>query len=75
MSGAKQRLFLSIYEHLFVLTESRISLWSPRDNFTKCANRKLDWQSKTEVNTINLESVKELYEVEATHPPLVVIGL
>jgi hypothetical protein len=42
----------------------------PRENITMCANRKLDWQSKTEVNTINLESVKELYEVEATHPPL-----
>jgi hypothetical protein len=59
------------YEHLFVLDGVKDLFVVPRDNFTKCANRKLDWQSKTEVNTINMESVKELYEVEATHPPLV----
>ena len=43
----------------------------PRDNIARCAKRKLDWQSSDDVNRMNMEAVRELYDVEEAHPPLV----
>ncbi|MGB2678037.1 MAG: hypothetical protein WAN12_13220 [Candidatus Acidiferrum sp.] len=61
------------YEHVFELKlESVKDLFViPRTNFTKCANRKLDWQSEKDVNTMNMEAVRQLYDIEESHPPLV----
>lgn len=43
----------------------------PRENVVTCAARKLDWQSSEVVNRMNMDAVKELYDVEEKHPPLV----
>jgi hypothetical protein len=43
----------------------------PRDNVARCANRKVDWQKSEDVNRVNMEAVKDLYEVEEAHQPLV----
>jgi hypothetical protein len=59
------------YEKLFELEVVKDLIVVPRDNFTLCANRKLDWQGNNDVNTMNLGAVRELYEIEKTHPPLV----
>ncbi len=59
------------YEHIFEIHGVQDLFVIPRDNFAKCANRKLDWQTKKDVNTMNMEAVQELYDVEEKHPPLV----
>jgi len=61
----------TFYKELFKLEAVKDLFVIPPGNFTICANRKLDWQTAKDVNTMNLEAVKELYEVEETHPPLV----
>ena len=61
----------AFYKKLFELEAVKDLFVIPRGNFTKCANLNLDWQSEMDVNTMNLEAVKELYEVEEIHPPLV----
>jgi hypothetical protein len=59
------------YKYLFALEGVKDLFVIPRENFATCANRKLDWQTKKDVNTMNMESVQELYDVEEKHPPLV----
>lgn len=59
------------YRRFFELDQVKDLFVIPRDNVAKCASRKLDWQTREEVNRMNMEAVKELYEVEQAHPPLV----
>lgn len=59
------------YKWLFDLDQVKDLFLIPRDKFPKGANLKLDWQTSKEVNTMNMETAKELYEVEESHPPLV----
>lgn len=59
------------YEHVCKLDSVKDLFVIPRDKFTDCANRKLDWQSEPEANTIQMEAAKELYAVEEANPPLV----
>lgn len=59
------------YRRFFELDQVKDLFVIPRGNVAKCASRKLDWQTREEVNRMNMEAVKELYEVEQAHPPLV----
>lgn len=61
----------SFYKKIFEMDSISDLFMIPRENFTKCASLKLDWQSKADLNTMTVEAAKELYEVEQTHPPLV----
>lgn len=61
----------TFYEHVFELDSVKDLFVVPRDNFTTCAQRKIDWQSDKDVNTMNMAAVKELYAIEESHPPLV----
>jgi hypothetical protein len=59
------------YRRFFELDQVKDLFVIPRDNIARCAKRKLDWQSSDDVNRMNMEAVKELYDVEEAHPPLV----
>jgi hypothetical protein len=59
------------YKNLFALDSVKDLFVIPHHSFTACANRNLDWQTKEDLNTMNMESVQELYDVEEKHPPLV----
>jgi hypothetical protein len=61
----------TFYMRLFKVKDVRDVFMIPRDNFIKCAELNLDWQSKADANKITLEAMKELYDVEESHPPLV----
>jgi hypothetical protein len=59
------------YEYLFALEKVGDLFVIPPDNFALCANRELDWQPENDVNTMNMASVQELYDVEEKYPPQV----
>jgi hypothetical protein len=59
------------YKNFFTLEEVKDLFVVSPEKIAACAKRKLDWQSKNEVNTMNMEAVHELYEIEEKHPPLV----
>lgn len=59
------------YEKFFELGQVKDLFVIPRDNLVKCAARKLDWQGSEVINRMNMDAVKEIYEVEEKHPPLV----
>lgn len=59
------------YEHIFDLKGVTDLFIIPPENYMLCANRKLDWQPQEGVNTMNMQAVEELYDVEEKHPPLV----
>lgn len=61
----------TFYERQFALEKVKDLFVIERDNFNACAELKLDWQSKQNANTINMEAAQELYDVEEKHPPLV----
>jgi hypothetical protein len=69
--GEATHISCGFYQKLFELEVVKDLFLIPKDNFTKCANQPLDWQPSKEANTMSLEAVKELHEVEETHPPLV----
>jgi hypothetical protein len=69
--GEATHISWEFYKELFKLDSVKDLFLVPRPNFIHCAERKLDWQSTREGNTINMEAVKELYEIEESHPPLV----
>lgn len=61
------------YEDFFSLGEGKVKdlfTVSP-EQIAKGAERKLDWQSESKVNKMNMEAVQELYKVEEEHPPLI----
>lgn len=59
------------YKKFFTLDEVKDLFEVSPEKIAACAERKLDWQSKKEVNTMNMDAVHELYEIEEAHPPLV----
>lgn len=59
------------YEKFFKLDSVKDLFLIPKENFAECAKLALDWQPTMDANTMNLEAVKELHEVEETNPPLV----
>jgi hypothetical protein len=61
----------TFYEYLFKVKAVKDLFVIPRENFALCANKDLDWQAKEDANTMNMETVQELYDVEEKHPPLV----
>lgn len=61
----------TFYEYLFKVKAVKDLFVIPRENFALCAGKELDWQTKKDVNTMNMENVQELYDVEEKHPPLV----
>ena len=61
------------YEDFFSLGEGKVKdlfTVSP-EQIAKGVERKLDWQSESKVNKMNMEAVQELYKVEEEHPPLI----
>jgi hypothetical protein len=61
----------TFYEYLFKVKAVKDLFVIPRENFALCAEKELDWQAKKDINTMNMETVQELYDVEEKHPPLV----
>src|SRR5208283_554480 len=59
------------YEYLFKVKAVKDLFVIPRENFALCADKELDWRTEKNVNTMNMETVQELYDVEEKHPPLV----
>jgi hypothetical protein len=69
--GEATHISHGFYEKLFNLEAVKDLFLVPRANFLVCANLPKDWQQKRDANTMNLEALKELHEVEEAHPPLV----
>ena len=59
------------YEYLFELEKVKDLFIVPPENFSSCAKRTLDWQPQKDVNTMNMASVQELYDVEEKYSPQV----
>lgn len=69
--GEATHISHGFYKKFFALKEVKDLFVIPSTNYTACAERKLDWQVEDDANTISLAAVKDLYQVEEVHPPLV----